>query len=110
MFLEQWTLQLHIIIRSPLVGGDDLAVNHRFVGQRSQRPRDSGVSRIEVVVVARPKLNLSVAFERHGAVAIELQFPQPLRPIRKSGSGQQKHRLDECCDTLQFRAFSGDGP
>ena len=86
-------VQLHIIIRSPLIQRDHLAINNCLGGQRCERSDDCRISHTEIIVVPRTELYSARAIEGEGAIAIE--FVQPLSGFRQRPSAEQKHRLDE---------------
>ena len=54
------------------------------------------IARGEVVVVTRPEIRFAFGFECHGALAVELQLVQPVRPIRQFARRQEQHWIYEC--------------
>jgi hypothetical protein len=61
-----------------LVERDDLAVDHRVVRELRQRGDDARITAAEVLVVPRPQVERTLALEGDGAVAVQLEFKQPL--------------------------------
>ena len=78
-----------------LVGGDNLAVDDGLVRQGEQRRCDRGIAAGKVLVVARAQIGLAARLEANRAVAVELEFIEPLRSFGQSAYGLQEHRLDE---------------
>src|SRR5215472_14041251 len=80
---------------SPLIEGDNLAVDDRPVGHGRQGFHDSGITAIEILVIARPQPHLPIVLYRQGAVAIEFQLNQPAGTLGQPLRAEQKHGLDE---------------
>lgn len=64
-------------------------------GHCSQRLDDGWVPGVEILIVARPKVDTSGTLDRLGAKAVELQFVHPQTALRQLRGGLQEHGLDE---------------
>src|SRR5215472_17494408 len=71
------------------------SVQDRFIGQRLQRRGDGRITRVELVAVPRPQLQLAVALDGERPVAIQLDLIHPLRSLRQPLLPEQQHGLDE---------------
>jgi hypothetical protein len=65
------------------VKGDDFAVDDRLIGQGSESLRYGWISQAEIVVVAGAQLDLAAGFDCQCAVAVQLEFVDPIVAIRK---------------------------
>src|SRR5215831_14915797 len=96
--LRPWTGILHRAERrtSAFIERDELAVDHRLIGQLRQSLQHRWIPGGEIVVVPRPQMELPRPLERDRSIAIELQLIFPLRPVVWQRLGaQEQHRFDE---------------
>src|SRR6516164_1168567 len=71
-------------------------VQDRFIWHSAECGRYRGISLRKVIIIARSQLHLATALDGQGAVAIELNFVQPISTLRQLLRPQEQHRFDEC--------------
>jgi hypothetical protein len=78
-----------------LVQGDDLAIDHRLVGDGGQRLDDPRKPAVEVLVIARSEMDGSAGLDRFSPESIELQFVYPSASFWKHVGAQKEHGSEE---------------
>jgi|SRR5215469_16108108 len=76
--------------------GDDLTVDNRIGWQFSKGVGDVWVSFVEVLAVSRVKDRFAVGFDSDGAITVELNLVNPIRPFRDFRNQSAFHRHDKC--------------
>jgi hypothetical protein len=87
----------------------DLPIKHRIVRHSFKSFDDGSVSRTEIVIVPRSKLDFATFFECDGTVSIQLYFIGPSLPsgslsVRSKSMGSMKEGFTLCRTALQFTA------
>ena len=80
---------------SSIIEGDNLTIDDTAVWQIAESFDDIGILRVEGLLAPRKQIDTIARLDRDGAVAVELDLINPLRPVSKFGYRHALHWFDE---------------